>query len=126
MSGLVNFVPESEMKDRLVVVLCNLKPAKLKGIESHGMVLCSSRAEPKEVEPLSAPEGSQPGDRVFVDTYESGKPDEVLNPKKKVWDKLAVDLKTANESGLAQWDGNNLMTSKGVVFSKNVKGAPIK
>ena len=41
--GLVNFVPIDEMKDRLVVVLCNLKPAKLKGVESKGMVLCSSR-----------------------------------------------------------------------------------
>ena len=42
-TGLVNFVPIDEMKDRLVVVLCNLKPAKLKGVESKGMVLCSSR-----------------------------------------------------------------------------------
>jgi len=28
------------------------------------MVLCSSRDDPKEVEPLAAPEGSQPGDKV--------------------------------------------------------------
>ena len=41
-SGLVNFVPESEMQDRMVVVLCNLKPTKLKGVESSGMVLCAS------------------------------------------------------------------------------------
>lgn len=42
-SGLVNFVPESEMLNRMVVVLCNLKPAKMRGIESAGMVLCASR-----------------------------------------------------------------------------------
>lgn len=41
-SGLVNFVPIQKMKDRLVVVLCNLKPAKMRGIESAGMVLCAS------------------------------------------------------------------------------------
>jgi hypothetical protein len=29
-----------------------------------GMVLCGSREEPREVEPLAAPEGSQPGDKV--------------------------------------------------------------
>jgi tyrosyl-tRNA synthetase len=64
-SGLVNFVPIEEMRDRMVVVLCNLKPCKLKGVESCGMVLCASRDEPeKEVEPLLAPEGSEPGDRV--------------------------------------------------------------
>merc|ERR1719346_706483 len=51
-SGLVDFVPEDKMLNRLVVVLCNLKPAKMRGIESCGMVLCSSRAEPKEVEDL--------------------------------------------------------------------------
>lgn len=41
-SGLVNFIPIEEMKDRMVVVLCNLKPAKMRGIESQGMVLCAS------------------------------------------------------------------------------------
>lgn len=33
------------MQDRLVVVLCNLKPAKMRGIESSGMVLCASAYE---------------------------------------------------------------------------------
>ena len=121
----MNFVPIEEMKDRLVVVLCNLKPAKLKGIESKGMVLCASMDDPKAVEPLSAPEGSQPGDRVFVEGYEDGSPDEQLNPKKKVWDKLAVDLKT-NDKCLAQWQGNNLLTSNGNIVSKKVAAAPIK
>lgn len=41
-SGLVNFIPIEEMQNRLVVVLCNLKPAKMRGIESQGMVLCAS------------------------------------------------------------------------------------
>ena len=66
-SGLVNFVPVEEMQNRMVVVLCNLKPCKLKGVESCGMVLCASRDEPeKEVEPLLAPEGSEPGDKVNI------------------------------------------------------------
>lgn len=41
-SGLVNFVPISEMENRMVVILANLKPANLRGISSHGMVLCAS------------------------------------------------------------------------------------
>merc|ERR1712080_674041 len=40
-SGLVDFVPEAEMQGRMVVVLANLKPAKMRGVESGGMVLCS-------------------------------------------------------------------------------------
>merc|ERR1712112_707001 len=124
-SGLVDFVPEDKMLNRLVVVLCNLKPAKMRGIESCGMVLCSSRTEPKEVEPLNVPEGSAPGDIIVVEGEKEGMPDEVLNPKKKVWDKLSEDLKV-NSEGFAQWQGNDLVTSKGKITCCNVKGAPIR
>ena len=37
-SGLVKFVPVEEMQGRRVLVLANLKPAKLRGILSSGMV----------------------------------------------------------------------------------------
>ena len=37
--GLVDYIPESEMKDRMVIVLCNLKPAKMRGVESCGEYL---------------------------------------------------------------------------------------
>ena len=37
-SGLVNFVPEEQMQGRKVLVLANLKAAKLRGIVSSGMV----------------------------------------------------------------------------------------
>jgi len=124
-SGLVDFVSVDEMRDRLVVVICNMKPAKMRGVESQGMVLCGSREEPKEVEPLTCPDGSQPGDRVWVDGYKEGRPDEVLNPKKKVWDKLAVDLKVSGE-GAAEWQGNSLVTEKGQLSCPGVKNAPIR
>jgi len=124
-SGLVDFVPQDKMEGRSVVVLTNLKPAKMRGVESQGMVLCSSREEPREVEPLSVPEGSQPGDRVTVEGYEEGTPDEVLNPKKKVWEKLSVDLAT-DEQGFAKWQGNKLTTPKGFITCASVKGAPIR
>merc|ERR1719516_370330 len=124
-SGLVDFVPEDQMLNRLVVVLCNLKPAKMRGVESCGMVLCSSREDPREVEPLAVPEGSSVGDRVTVEGEKEGQPDEVLNPKKKVWEKLSVDLNT-NQDGFAQWQGSNLVTGKGPITCASVKGAPIR
>lgn len=37
-SGLVKFVPLEKMQNRRVVVLCNLKPAKMRSILSSGMV----------------------------------------------------------------------------------------
>lgn len=47
------------------------------------------------MEPLDPPEGSAPGERVFVEGYETGKPDDKLNPKRKVWEKLQVRVATA-------------------------------
>lgn len=84
------------------------------------------RDEPREVEPLAPPEDALPGEKVVVENFENGKPDDVLNPKKKVWEKLQVDLKV-NADGVAQWQGNNLLTKSGQkIYSKTVKGAPIK
>ena len=37
-SGLVKFVPVEKMENRRVVVVCNLKPAKMRGVLSSGMV----------------------------------------------------------------------------------------
>ncbi len=36
-SGLVKFVPQDKMENRLVVVVCNLKPAKMRDVMSYGM-----------------------------------------------------------------------------------------
>lgn len=44
----------------------------------------------KKVEPLNPPIGAVPGEKVVVEGYESGVADAVLNPKKKVWEKLQV------------------------------------
>lgn len=126
-SGLVNFVPIEEMQNRDVVVLCNLKPAKMRGVESKGMVLCASIDEPKQVEPLVVPKDSKPGDRIVIEGYETGEPDDVLNPKKKVWEKLQVDLKT-NDDLFAVWQGNKLVSkvNGNPVTSGSMKNAPIK
>lgn len=53
---------------------------------------CSEEPE-RKVEPLRPPEGSKPGDKIVVEGYESGTADDVLNPKKKVWDKLQVNYR---------------------------------
>ncbi|XP_077277830.1 tyrosyl-tRNA synthetase [Temnothorax americanus] len=126
-SGLVNFVPLNEMENRMVVILANLKPANLRGISSHGMVLCASVEEPiKQVEPLRPPTDSIPGDKIVIEGYEDGVADDVLNPKKKVWEKLQVDL-VVNGNGIASWSGNPLLTSTGgKITCDTLKNVPIK
>ncbi|GFT66019.1 tyrosine--tRNA ligase, cytoplasmic, partial [Nephila pilipes] len=124
-SGLAKIIPQEELENRLVVALCNLKPAKMRGVESQAMILCASRDEPKEVEPLNPPNGSNPGDKVFVEGYENSTPDEQLNPKKKVWETLQPDLKTSSNC-VAEWQGNPLIAPSGIVKCNSMKGAPIK
>lgn len=42
-SGLVAYVAAEKLDQCLVAVLCNLKPSKMRGILSEGMVLCTSK-----------------------------------------------------------------------------------
>ncbi|KAK7076271.1 Aminoacyl tRNA synthase complex-interacting multifunctional protein 1 [Halocaridina rubra] len=109
-SGLVRFIPEAEMQNRMVVLLCNLKPAKMRGITSEAMVMCAST--PEKVEILAPPDGSQPGDFVDCDGYVRN-PDSVLNPKKKIFETCAPDLRT---------DVNKVATYKGVALRVGNKG----
>lgn len=92
-SGLVKYYPLEAMQKRYVVVVCNLKKVKMRGIDSLGMVLCSS--DESKVEFVNPPEGSQPGDKVFFEGYD-GEPEKVLNPKKKIWETVQPKL-TTNE-----------------------------
>lgn len=45
-SGLVKWVPQQEMQGRRVAVLVNLKPAKMRGVTSFGMVRADMHAVP--------------------------------------------------------------------------------
>nr|XP_016924426.2 tyrosine--tRNA ligase, cytoplasmic [Drosophila suzukii] len=123
-SGLVKFVTQEELEQRLVAVLCNLKPSKMRGILSEGMVLCTSNADHTVVEPIVLPATATPGSRLSFEGF-SGTPDEQLNPKKKVWEKLSADFKT-NSDGLAVWKDNFLLTPEGEKLSSKLANCSIK
>lgn len=122
-SGLVKFVPISEMRNRLVVVLCNLKPVKMRGIMSEAMVMCAST--PDKVEVLSPPAGAVPGDLVHCDGY-NRQPDAVMNPKKKIFETVAPDLRT-NDQLVACYKGAALnVPGKGTVVAQTLKNVNVK
>jgi len=123
-SGLAGLVDMEKLQGYTGVFLCNLKPSKMRGIESQAMLMCASIDDPRQVEPLIPPEGSSPGERVFIEGHEDGTPDEKLNPKKKIWEKLQPDFKV-NDSK-AQWQGSAMMTKLGQVTTSSVKNSPIK
>ncbi|XP_051892027.1 tyrosine--tRNA ligase, cytoplasmic [Pristis pectinata] len=124
-SGLVQYVSAEELQNRNVVMLCNLKPQKMRGIESQAMLLCASiDGEKHKVEPLNPPEGSEPGDRVFIEGFENGTADDELKPKKKVFEKLQVDFRISDDC-TAQWQQKNFMTKLGAITCKSLKGGSI-
>ncbi|KDN49570.1 Nucleotidylyl transferase [Tilletiaria anomala UBC 951] len=106
LSGLVKYVPIEKMSGRLVVGVCNLKPAAMRGIKSHAMLLCATHKSGKDggVEPVAPPEGSQPGDKLWVEGYEGREPDAQLNPKKKIFETIQPAYLTT-ESREAAWKG---------------------
>jgi aminoacyl tRNA synthase complex-interacting multifunctional protein 1 len=111
------------MQNRLVVLLCNLKPAKLKGVASEAMVLCAST--PEKVELLIPPEGAQPGDRVVCKAY-MGTPIQEINQKNNVFGLVQGDLKT-DDNLVATYKGEPLIIeTKGVVKTSSLKNVPIK
>lgn len=76
------------MQDRLVVVLCNLKPRNMRGIKSNGMLLCASNDAHTTVEPLTPPEGSNVGERVAYGDDETATQPEPETPNKVLYELL--------------------------------------
>jgi methionyl-tRNA synthetase len=72
-SGLVPFYPEEALLGKHIIVVYNLKPAKLRGVESRGMLLAASDHDAsgrERVEVLDAGD-AQTGTRVLLDGIDS-------------------------------------------------------
>lgn len=122
-SGLVRFVPIEEMQNRMVIVLCNLKPAKMRGVTSEAMVMCAST--PEKVEILSPPAGALIGDLIQCEGYVRN-PDPIMNPKKKIFETVAPDL-LVNSDFVGTYKGAALVVEgKGPIKSQTLKNVIIK
>lgn len=149
-SGLNGLVPLEEMQGRKVVVVCNLKPVKMRGVKSCAMVLAASpRLKEGEedhhggpVELVTPPADAQAGERVFFEGWK-GEPEGVLNPKKKVWETLQVaftttaDLEVGFDAGVVKelskegeapkvGVGKLVTASGGVCKVKSLSGAVVR
>ena len=60
-SGIAKFYAPEDMVGRQVVLVANLKPAKLRGIMSQGMILCASDAADTTLQIVSVGEGIEDG-----------------------------------------------------------------
>ena len=97
-SGLRKFYTEEQMLGRLLVVVANLKPSKLKGTKSAGMVLCAASDDHSQVELVDPPAGSVAGDVIHAEGIPAT-PDAKVDAKKKnhAWRKSIPLLRTNGE-----------------------------
>ena len=73
---------------------------------------------------LDPPKSAVVGERISFPGFE-GQPDEVLNPKKKVWELLQVDL-FSNKDLVACYKDIPLTTSAGVCTVKTISEGSIR
>eukprot|EP00931_Biecheleriopsis_adriatica_P116020 TRINITY_DN91734_c0_g1_i1.p1 TRINITY_DN91734_c0_g1~~TRINITY_DN91734_c0_g1_i1.p1 ORF type:complete len:858 (-),score=261.46 TRINITY_DN91734_c0_g1_i1:137-2710(-) len=124
-SGLRAHLKQEEMEGKLVIILANLKPRKMQGFESQGMVMCATSKEGK-VELMEPPAGSKVGERVMVEGVDMLDPDEKLNEKtgKAPWEVLRPGCLT-NGSMQGTYNGAIWTTSAGPVTCKTVANGTI-
>lgn len=128
-SGLVNYIAQDELQGRNVVVLANLKPRNMRGIKSNGMLLAASDASHENVELLTPPQGSCPGERIwFGSEEESNVQSDAASPnqvqKKKLWETVQPHLKTTHNC-VAMFGERPMRTSSGLVSCRSLKNANI-
>jgi len=126
-SGLREHYTLDEFQGKKLLVVCNMKPAKMVKVESSGMVLCAKNPETKKVELLSVPDDCKVGDRVLPEgvasTWTAVEPNAVK--KEKVWEGIAEKLST-NGDFVACFDGTPLTTAGGSRFlAPTLPNAPI-
>jgi len=83
---------EEDILGKSIIVVCNLKPVKMRGLVSYAMLLCASSKDGKDteggIEFVLPPAGSQPGERIYFEGFETATPEAQLNPKKKVFETI--------------------------------------
>ncbi|CAF1234655.1 unnamed protein product [Rotaria sordida] len=122
-SGLLKYMQPSDLVQKLVIVLCNLKPVKMRGITSEAMLMCASTPEKIELlEPLS---DCKPGDRIECDGYNCSSPHAQIT--KELSDQILPYMST-NENGEATFKGTlwRVANDKDVIKCKTLVNVPIK
>lgn len=125
-SGLREHYSLEDMQNRKVLVVCNLRAAKMQGFESSGMVLAAKSEDGAKVELINPPDDAPVGERVTFEGLTGTHEPLTANQaqKKKTWKKVSDDLKTG-EGGVATWQGKIILTTKGPCKAATLVGVPI-
>ncbi|MEW5309545.1 MAG: hypothetical protein WDW38_001428 [Sanguina aurantia] len=116
-AGLRQFLTADELRDRMVCVVANLKPAKLAGQASEAMILAAEAPVPEAtggvlVRTLLPPANASPGDQVFLS---GGRPSVAFVKVLKSDDFKKVAAQLLVLGGCACYAGHQLTTAAGGV-----------
>jgi methionine--tRNA ligase beta chain len=132
-AGLAGKIPTQNLVGKKVVAVTNLKPAKMRGIESCAMLLAASSGEDghERIELLSVPDSVLNGELISFDGKEPSIPDVMLKSKGalKAWDRVKDSLRTDTEGRAAFFENDNkhvMMTSQGPATAATLKNASIQ
>jgi methionyl-tRNA synthetase len=113
-SGLVPYYSKEDLVGKHIILVANLKPAKLRGIESNGMLLA---AEAGNIVEVICVDEVNPGERITLEGYEEsvkGNPEEIT-----IDEFFAIPIKV---KGHHLYVGNSVLVSKeGPVKTVKVK-----
>jgi len=134
-AGLAGKISIDELVGKKIVAVTNLKPARMRGIESTAMLLAASdggEGDSEIVELLNVPSDVPNGELLSIDGMEASEPDPMMKSKGalKAFDRAKAGLR-ANGDGEATWTGDSepphkLMTSAGPVSTNLLKDADIQ
>mmetsp|Transcript_2433 Transcript_2433/g.3590 ORF Transcript_2433/g.3590 Transcript_2433/m.3590 type:complete len:857 (-) Transcript_2433:529-3099(-) len=130
-AGLAGKIPEEELVGKKVVAVTNLKPAKMRGIESHAMLLAASDEGDSKVELLELPSSVPNGELVSFEGKEASDPDAMLKSKGalKVWERVKAGFRSDKKGEVVYSDEGNtnrMMTTAGPVKTPSLTNSIIQ
>ncbi|KAI8370449.1 uncharacterized protein BYT42DRAFT_582474 [Radiomyces spectabilis] len=117
-SGLAKYIPKDSLINKHVVVVCNMKSSRFRGILSQGMLLAASHND--QVALLEPTGVTLLGERVQVKGVTMGTPDTVLKPKQKVIEQVMPHLQV--KSGIATYKNKALVTGENHPVTCDIDG----
>jgi len=131
-AGLAGKIAVDDLIGRKIVAVTNLKPAKMRGIESQAMLLAASdgNEENEKVELLDVPDSVPNGELIAFEGKEASQPDVMMKSKGalKVWDRVKSGFKSnGNKEAVYEQEGNTfrMTTSAGPVTTLSLSEAKI-
>merc|ERR1719192_2216095 len=114
--GVASFCKVEDLKDRIVMVIINVKPAEVKGEFSNGRILVATASDGTTKEIVNVPDGAKIGERIKCGESEKA-PDAALSNKNmhKILKKLNTSAK-----GVAQYAELEFVTSAGPCVAPSI------